>query len=37
MKAAHLSQEVAELDPTWRVLESVEKIRSSVAIGRGET
>ena len=28
VKAAHLSQEVAEIDPTWRVLESVEKVHS---------
>jgi ATP-binding cassette subfamily F protein uup len=37
VKAAHLSQEVAEIDPTWRVLESVEKIHSSVEIGKGKT
>jgi ABC transport system ATP-binding/permease protein len=37
VKAAHLSQDVAEIDPTWRVLESVEKIHSSVEIGKGKT
>ncbi|MFL6111740.1 MAG: ABC-F family ATP-binding cassette domain-containing protein [Catenulispora sp.] len=37
VKPAHLSQEVAEIDPTWRVLEAVEKVHSSVDIGRGKT
>src|SRR5512139_3272661 len=33
VKPAHLSQEVAEVDPSWRVLEAVEKVHSSVEIG----
>jgi ATP-binding cassette subfamily F protein uup len=37
VKPAHLSQEVAEVDPTWRVLEAVEKVHSSVEIGKGKT
>ncbi|GAA2063278.1 ABC-F family ATP-binding cassette domain-containing protein [Catenulispora yoronensis] len=37
VKPAHLSQEVAEVDPTWRVLEAVEKVHSSVDIGKGKT
>ena len=37
VKPAHLSQEVAEIDPTWRVLEAVEKVHSSVEIGKGKT
>ncbi|MBW8806520.1 MAG: ABC-F family ATP-binding cassette domain-containing protein [Catenulisporales bacterium] len=37
VKPAHLSQEVAEIDPTWRVLEAVEKVHSTVDIGRGKT
>ncbi|MER5969294.1 ABC-F family ATP-binding cassette domain-containing protein [Streptomyces sp. NPDC002055] len=35
VKLAHLSQEVAELDPTWRVLEAVEAVRSRVDLGKG--
>ena len=35
VKLAHLSQEVAELDPTWRVLESVERVRNHVDLGKG--
>ena len=37
VKPAHLSQEVAEIDPAWRVLEAVEKVHSSVEIGKGKT
>ncbi|NUP52284.1 MAG: ABC-F family ATP-binding cassette domain-containing protein, partial [Catenulispora sp.] len=37
VKPAHLSQEVAEVDPTWRVLEAVEKVHSTVEIGKGKT
>ncbi|NUR31720.1 MAG: ABC-F family ATP-binding cassette domain-containing protein [Catenulispora sp.] len=37
VKPAHLSQEVAEIDPTWRVLEAVEKVHSTVDIGKGKT
>ena len=35
VKLAHLSQEVAELDPSWRVLEAVEAVRSRVDLGKG--
>lgn len=35
VKLAYLSQEVAELDPTWRVLEAVEQVRSRVDLGKG--
>jgi ABC transport system ATP-binding/permease protein len=35
VKLACLSQEVAELDPTWRVLEAVEQVRSRVDLGKG--
>ncbi|AEW94502.1 MULTISPECIES: ABC-F family ATP-binding cassette domain-containing protein [Streptomycetaceae] len=35
VRLAHLSQEVAELDPNWRVLESVEAIRQRVDLGKG--
>ncbi|MEU6174287.1 ABC-F family ATP-binding cassette domain-containing protein [Streptantibioticus parmotrematis] len=35
VKLAYLSQEVAELDPTWRVLESVEHVRQRVDLGKG--
>jgi ATP-binding cassette subfamily F protein uup len=34
--AAYLSQQVAELDPTRRVLEAVEDIAKRVAVGRGK-
>jgi ATP-binding cassette subfamily F protein uup len=37
VKPAHLSQEVVEVDPSWRVLESVEKVRSTIEIGKGKT
>ncbi|MBB1256599.1 ABC-F family ATP-binding cassette domain-containing protein [Streptomyces alkaliterrae] len=35
VRLAYLSQEVAELDPTWRVLEAVENVRSRVDLGKG--
>ncbi|MCM2579116.1 ABC-F family ATP-binding cassette domain-containing protein [Streptomyces meridianus] len=35
VKLAHLSQEVAELDPSWRVLEAVEAVRGRVDLGKG--
>ncbi|WP_377269729.1 ABC-F family ATP-binding cassette domain-containing protein [Peterkaempfera sp. SMS 1(5)a] len=35
VKLAYLSQEVAELDPDWRVLEAVERIRQRVDLGKG--
>ncbi|MGW8374538.1 ABC-F family ATP-binding cassette domain-containing protein [Streptomyces sp. ODS28] len=35
VKLAYLSQEVAELDPTWRVLEAVEQVRGRVDLGKG--
>ncbi|MDF3293807.1 MULTISPECIES: ABC-F family ATP-binding cassette domain-containing protein [Streptomyces] len=35
VRLAYLSQEVAELDPTWRVLESVEQVRQRVDLGKG--
>lgn len=35
VKLAYLSQEVAELDPTWRVLEAVERVRQRVDLGKG--
>ncbi|NLU69997.1 ABC-F family ATP-binding cassette domain-containing protein [Streptomyces sp. HNM0574] len=36
VKLAYLSQEVAELDPTLRVLEAVEGVRSRVDLGKGK-
>jgi ATP-binding cassette subfamily F protein uup len=35
VRLAYLSQEVAELDPTWRVLEAVEQVRGRVDLGKG--
>ncbi|MDT0268325.1 ABC-F family ATP-binding cassette domain-containing protein [Streptomyces sp. DSM 44915] len=35
VRLAYLSQEVAELDPTWRVLQAVESVRSRVDLGKG--
>ncbi|WP_432038980.1 ABC-F family ATP-binding cassette domain-containing protein [Streptomyces cucumeris] len=35
VKLAYLSQEVAELNPRWRVLEAVEQIRQRVDLGKG--
>jgi ATP-binding cassette subfamily F protein uup len=37
VKAAYLSQEVAELDPTLRVLEAVEQVAKVVDLGGGKT
>ena len=35
VKPAHLSQHLEELDPTWRVLESVEHVAQRVDLGKG--
>ncbi|UCM88537.1 ABC-F family ATP-binding cassette domain-containing protein [Streptomyces marincola] len=35
VRLAYLSQEVGELDPTWRVLEAVERVRARVDLGKG--
>jgi ATP-binding cassette subfamily F protein uup len=35
VKVAYLSQALEELDPTWRVLEAVEKVASRVDLGKG--
>jgi ATP-binding cassette subfamily F protein uup len=35
VKLAYLSQEVAELDPTWRVLQAVQSVRDRVDLGKG--
>jgi ATP-binding cassette subfamily F protein uup len=35
VKLAYLSQEVAELDPDWRVLEAVQRVRERVDLGKG--
>lgn len=35
VRLAYLSQEVAELDPTWRVLEAVQRVRERVDLGQG--
>jgi ABC transport system ATP-binding/permease protein len=35
VQAAYLSQEVTELDPTQRVLESVESVATRIALGKG--
>ncbi len=35
VRAAYLSQEVAELDPRWRVLEAVEDVAQRVDLGKG--
>ena len=37
VKAAFLTQHLDELDPTWRVLEAVEKVATHVEIGKGKT
>ncbi|MEO3812079.1 ABC-F family ATP-binding cassette domain-containing protein [Sphaerisporangium sp. B11E5] len=36
VRLAHLSQELAELDPTRRVLETVEEIRAFIKVGKRE-
>ena len=35
VKAAYLSQHLEELDPSWRVLEAVEKVANRVQLGNG--
>jgi ATP-binding cassette subfamily F protein uup len=35
VRLAYLSQEVAELDPDWRVLEAVQRVRERVDLGKG--
>src|SRR5690606_16586692 len=35
VKLAYLSQEVAELDPAWRVLQAVQQVRERVDLGKG--
>lgn len=35
VRLAYLSQEVTELDPQWRLLESVERVRQRVDLGKG--
>lgn len=35
VKPAYLSQHLEELDPTWRLLEAVERVASRVEIGKG--
>src|SRR4051812_16695436 len=35
VRLAYLSQEVAELDPSWRVLQAVEAVRQRVDLGKG--
>ena len=35
VKIAYLSQHLEEIDPTWRVLESVERIAQRVELGKG--
>ena len=37
VKAAFLTQHLHELDPTWRVLEAVEKIANHVELGSGKS
>jgi ABC transport system ATP-binding/permease protein len=36
VKPAYLSQHLEELDPTWRVLEAVEKVANHVQLGNGK-
>jgi len=36
VKSAYLSQHLEELDPTWRVLEAVEKVATHVQLGSGK-
>lgn len=35
VRLAYLSQEVAELDPRWRVLEAVEQVKGRISLGKG--
>jgi len=37
VRPAFLTQHLAELDPTWRVLEAVEKVASHVELGNGKS
>jgi ATP-binding cassette subfamily F protein uup len=37
VKVAFLTQHLDELDPTWRVLEAVEKVANHIEIGKGRT
>ena len=37
VKIAFLTQHLDELDPTWRLLEAVEKVATHVEIGKGKT
>jgi ATP-binding cassette subfamily F protein uup len=37
VKLAFLTQHLDELDPTWRLLEAVEKVATHVEIGKGKT
>jgi ATP-binding cassette subfamily F protein uup len=37
VKIAFLTQHLDELDPTWRVLEAVEKVANHIEIGKGRT
>jgi ATP-binding cassette subfamily F protein uup len=37
VKTAFLTQHLDELDPTWRLLEAVEKVATHVEIGKGKT
>ena len=37
VKSAFLTQHLDELDPTWRLLEAVEKVATHVEIGKGKT
>ena len=37
VKAAFLTQHLDELNPTWRVLEAVEKVASHIALGKGKS
>lgn len=36
VKAAYLSQHLAELDPSWRVLEAIERVANRVELGKGQ-
>ena len=35
VKSAYLSQHLAELDPSWRVLEAIERVANRVQLGKG--
>lgn len=36
VKPAYLSQHLAELDPSWRVLEAIERVANRVELGKGQ-